>query len=158
MKNRAQQAADRIASSIGKGIIAGLVGTAAITLVQLIEKKIKREEKQDTKPADAVIKTLDIRPSTEADKPKLAQRVHWTYGTLWGIAYGLLRASKLKPVPASIVQFVLVSGAAMFILPSTKVAPPVKKWDMPTIASSSLNHAVYAAATALGYAAINEKN
>lgn len=64
----------KFGSAIGKGLLAGLAGTVAITVPQMIEMKITRR-KGSTVPADAVTKALDIKATTEADKKKFSQQV-----------------------------------------------------------------------------------
>jgi len=143
----------KFASAIGKGLFAGLVGTAAITISQMIEMKITKR-KGSTAPADAASKALDIKPATEADKQKFSQEVHWTYGTLWGVARGLLSLAGVKRWTATAAHFAAVLGTAMIIEPALKVAPPVKKWSKEDILKDMLHHAVYAIAAGLVYDAI----
>ena len=77
----------RFGTGIGVGVIAGLAGTLAVTVSQLIEMRITKR-KEGVGPANAVEKTLDIHPEP-GTKKQLAHRVHWTYGTLWGAVRGL---------------------------------------------------------------------
>lgn len=143
----------KFGGAIGKGLIAGLVGTVAITASQMIEMKITKR-KGSTAPADAARKALDIKPATEADKQKFSQEVHWTYGTLWGIARGLLSLAGVKRWTATTAHFAAVLGTAMIIEPALKVAPPVKEWSKEDILKDMLHHAVYAIAAGLVYDAI----
>ncbi len=113
-----------IGATIGKGLIAGLAGTAAITISQMIEMKITGR-KPSTAPADAASKALDIKPATKQDKQQFSQVVHWTYGTSWGIARALVTETGLEGIPASLLHFITVWGTAMIIEPKLGVAPPV---------------------------------
>ena len=143
----------KFGSAIGKGLIAGLIGTAAITVSQMIEMKITKR-KGSTVPADAASKVLDIKPATVADKQKFSQEVHWTYGTLWGVARGLLSLAGVKRWTATTAHFAAILGTAMIIEPALKVAPPVKEWSKEDILKDMLHHAVYAIAAGLVYDAI----
>jgi len=143
----------KFGSAIGKGLIAGLAGTAAITVSQMIEMKITKR-KGSTVPADAATKALDIKPVTAADKQKFSQEVHWTYGTLWGVARGLLSLAGVKRWTATTAHFAAILGTAMIIEPALKVAPPVKEWSKEDILKDMLHHAVYAIAAGLVYDAI----
>ncbi len=153
-KNKVSHSLGSVASAIGKGVIAGLAGTAAITISQMIEMKITGR-KPNTAPADAASKVLDIKPATEQDKQQFSQEVHWTYGTLWGIARALIAEAGLEGIPASLLHFIAVWGTAMVIEPKLGVAPLVTEWEPKSIAVDALHHAVYATVAGLVYDAID---
>lgn len=144
-----------IGSAIGKGLIAGAAGTVAITVSQLIEMKIE-DRPPSTVPADAASKALEIKPETPEDKQQFSQQVHWTYGTLWGVMRGLLSLFNIKGLPATALHWAAITGTAMTIEPSLKVAKPITQWSAKQIATTCLHHAVYAVATGLVFDAIDE--
>ena len=146
--------AGKIAFALGKGIIAGLAGTAAITLSQMIEMKISGRKPSDT-PAKAVNEVLDVKATDEAHKEEFVQEVHWTYGTLWGIARGILDIAGVQGIPATLTHYAAIWGTEMIMLPSIDVAPPVKEWGAASIAKDGLHHLVYAVAAGLVYDAID---
>ena len=149
---RAVIAIDKLGEGIGVGLIAGLAGTVAITLSQMIEMKI-RDRKASTVPADAASKALDIKPE-EGKKEQFSQRVHWVYGTLWGVVRGFFGAAGLRGAPATAMHGVAVLGTAMIIEPALKVSPPVTEWSKEDIIMDVVHHAVYAIAVGLVYDAI----
>jgi hypothetical protein len=156
-KNKAAKAAsakalEKIGEGLGVGIIAGLAGTVAITLSQMLEMKI-RNRKASTVPADAASKALDIEPK-EGKKDQFSQRVHWVYGTSWGIARGLFGAAGLRGWQATALHGAAVLGTAMVIEPALKVAPPINEWSKEDIIMDVVHHAVYAIAAGLVYDAI----
>jgi hypothetical protein len=57
--------------ALGKGLIAGLVGTAAITLSQAIERKITGKPTSFA-PGDAASKALDIEASKMEARKKIS--------------------------------------------------------------------------------------
>ena len=134
--------------------MAGLAGTAAITLTQMIEMKINHR-----KPSDAAIKavekTLDIHPNA-GTRTQFGNRVHWVYGTSWGIVRGLLGITGMGRVLATTVHYVAITGTGMAMAP-LEDAEPVMKWDKKTIAIDLFHHAVYAVATGLVFDAIYRK-
>lgn len=143
-----------IALALGKGIIAGLAGTVAITVSQMIEMKLTGREPSDT-PADAVEKVLDIEPTTEEKKEKLVQEVHWTYGIMWGLGRSVIDLIGIKGIPAMLTHFGALWGTAMVMLPSIEEAPPVTEWGAKEIAKDGLHHLVYAVAAGAAYDAID---
>lgn len=153
-KNKVAKTAGTIGSAIGKGLIAGLAGTAAITISQMIEMKITGRDASSV-PADAASKVLDVKPATEEDKSKMSQEVHWTYGTSWGAIRGLIAAMGLPCVPATMLHFAAIWGTALIMEPGLKVAPPVTEWKPKTLAVDALHHAIYATVAGLVYDAID---
>lgn len=152
MKND-HSVAGKIAFAIGKGIISGLAGTAAITLSQMIEMKATGREPSDT-PAKAVNKVLDVKATDKEHRPKFVQEIHWTYGTLWGLARGVLDLVGVKGAPATMAHYGAVWGTALIMLPSINVTPPLKKWGGKEIAKDGFHHMVYASMAGVVYDAI----
>ena len=138
------------AAAIGKGIVAGLIGTAVMTLAQVIEMKITKREGSDT-PVEGAKKVLDIKPTTEEKKDKVNNLIHWTYGSYWGGARGIIAESGLKGMNGSVTHFALVWGTALWMLPALKLAPPPHKWGATTLAKDALYHGVYACVTGFAY-------
>jgi len=145
--------AGNVAAALGRGLVAGLAGTVAITISQAIEMKL-RHRPPSTTPADAVDKVLGVEPVDEKKKLQFANLVHFAYGTAWGGVRGLLDVLGLKGPAAMGVHYAAVETAAMTMLPALKVAPPVNKWGTKEIAIESWHHLVYAVAAGLTYACL----
>ncbi len=140
-----------IAGTISKGLAAGAVGTAAMTVSSSIEAKVRQREASSA-PADAAGKVLGVQPRDEAGKARFSNAVHWGYGTTWGGARGLLAALGLPGVSGSAAHFALVWGSELTMLPRLGVAPPLKEWGAVELAIDALHHAVYVTATGLAFA------
>jgi hypothetical protein len=140
----------RLAANIGKGLAAGLVGTAAMTVSSTLEMKL-RDRGASNAPADAASKLLHIDgfTSDEAEQ-RFGQLVHWAYGTGWGAARGIL-GTVLPPVAADAGHFGAVWRSEQVMLPALEVAPPAAEWGAEEIAVDGWHHAVYAVATGLAY-------
>lgn len=156
MKNKPGIFLSQLGTAIGIGVMAGVVGTAAITISQAIEMKIDGREASSA-PADAASKVLDIKPESEEKKEKVSQQIHWAYGSSWGIARGLISLTGLKGWKATLVHFGAIWGTAMVMLPSLDVAPPATEEDAKTISIDGLHHAVYAIAAGLAFDAIAKR-
>ncbi|HEY4336688.1 MAG TPA: hypothetical protein VGM89_12340 [Puia sp.] len=144
---------ERLATAVGAGLIAGLAGTAAMTISQMIEMKITKR-KPDTTPVDAVEKTIGVTAVSEAEKPMVTQEIHWTYGASWGVSRGLLAMSGLRSWPATLVHFSAVWGASMVMMPALELGPPVKERDPKSLLIEGWHHAVYAAVVGFVFDAI----
>jgi hypothetical protein len=134
--------------ALGKGLLAGAVGTAAITASQMIEMKIDGR-KPSTAPEQAAEKVFDVNPKDEAAKEKINHQMHWAYGISWGIPRAILSMMGVKGPLATAIHFGAVWGAAMVMLPSMKLSKPVTEWKPKEIAIDALHHAVYATAAGL---------
>jgi hypothetical protein len=144
-------------ASIGKGLVAGFVGTAAMTVSSTLEARL-RGRAASSAPARATAKVLGIK---EFDGPLAQARFndlsHWGYGTGWGVVRGLLAAAGLTPRAATAAHGAAIYGAAQVTLPALEIAPPVVFWPKEEIAIDAFHHAVYAAATGLAYTLIDAR-
>src|SRR3954449_6665839 len=100
-----------LAGSIGKGVLAGLAGPAAMTVSSTVEARIRRRA-FSTAPADAAAKVLGISGfRSEAAHSRFSNVVHWGYGTGWGAGRGLLRAFGLSPARATATHLAALWGS-----------------------------------------------
>jgi hypothetical protein len=143
-----------IAEDVGKGLVAGVVGTAAMTISSTIEEKLSGREPSDT-PARAAGKLLGVQPRDPAGRARFSNVMHWAYGTSWGAARGLLAALGLRGPAASAAHFALVWGGEQVMLPALGVAPPPWQWGAESLATDGLHHAVYAGTTGIAYELID---
>jgi hypothetical protein len=142
--------AGSVAAAVGRGLFAGLAGTAIMTVSSTVEMML-RERESSAAPAEAVSKVLGLEFKSDEDKERFGQIVHWGYGTGWGAVRGLLDALGIGGASATIVHFSAVWSAALVMLPSLDVAPPVTEWGGEEIAIDGFHHLVYAVATGVAY-------
>jgi len=145
----------KLADGIGKGLLAGFAGTAAMTVSSTLEARW-RGRAASSAPARATAKMLGIK---DFDGDLAAARFndlsHWGYGTSWGVVRGLLAVAGLSPRAATAAHGAAIYGAAQVTLPALEIAPPVIFWPKQEIAIDAFHHAVYAAATGLAYVLID---
>lgn len=149
-----ESALGKVALALGKGIIAGLAGTVAITLSQMIEMKITGRKPSNT-PAQAVNKVLNVEATDEAHQKAFVQEVHWTYGTLWGLGRSALDLAGVKGWAASAAHFAAVWSTELIMLPSLHVSKPPTEWGPSQLLKDATNHLVYAIAAGLVYDAMD---
>ena len=140
-----------VASNVGKGLAAGLVGTAAMTVSSTLEARLRGREFSNA-PAKAAEKVLGIDhfASPQAES-RFSNLVHWGYGTGWGAVRGLLGSTPLSPKAATAAHGAAVWGQAVVMLPTLDVAPPINLWGKDEVAIDVFHHAVYATATGIAY-------
>lgn len=150
-RNKALEVADKIGESIGVGMMAGAAGTVAITLCQMAEMKMTGR-KAGVGPANAVEKTLNLHPEP-GTKKNLSWKIHWVYGTLWGVARGILGAAGMNKWAATGAHFAAITGTAMALAP-LEGQNPIKEWTAKEIALEIVHHAAYAITVGLVFDAI----
>src|SRR3569833_2325727 len=104
-----------IGGAIGKGLLAGLAGIAAITISQTIEMRITKRKPSDA-PVKVAAQVIDVKPANEKIKEKVSQEIHWAYGTSWGVARGLIGLTGLTGLPAIAAHFAAVWGSGFVLL------------------------------------------
>lgn len=139
-----------LASRIGMGLAAGAVGTAAMTLVQKAEMSITGRE-GSTVPANVIDEIAGVAPEEDAARSRLANLVHWGYGTGLGACRGVLASTPLQPVAADLLFFLGVWSAPLAYLPALDVAPPPSRWGAKQLAMDAGYHLVYAATVAVAW-------
>jgi hypothetical protein len=151
-------ALDKAAGSIGKGLLAGFAGTAAMTISSTLEARI-RGRAPSSAPARATAKALGIKEfEDDIAQARFNDLSHWGYGTGWGALRGLLDTAGLSPKAATVAHGAAVWGSAQVTLPALEVAPPAIFWGVDEVAIDALHHAVYAVATGLAYELIGGRN
>ncbi len=157
------------AGELGRSLVAGLAGTAAITAAsateQLVEDAIQAR-KHGEQPslslveaisgpwlfaADVTGKVLGVTPSDDAAKRRLSIAAHWTYGMAWGASLGALEAVGIRGPLAAGALLAGVLGAEMLVMPALHLFPPPSQWGRPAVISSTYQHAIYAAAAGLAF-------
>jgi hypothetical protein len=153
-------------SALARGLIAGVAGTAALTGLQALEARAKRNdgdgETQAPRdwgeaPAPAqvgqrVAAGVFERPVPIEHAGALTQVVHWLYGAAWGGVYGLLHESRRT---SGVVDGVALGGAVVVadytVLPAMRVYEPVWRYPASTLAKDLGRHLVYGLSVALAY-------
>ena len=140
----------RAMSAIGKGLVAGVIGTAAMTASSSLEMRLRRRP-PSTVPAEAAEKVLDVEPETKRAEERVSAAVHWAYGTGWGLVRGALGFAGITGPLASLLHFAAVWGAALVTLPAMKLTPPPDEWGADELGIDAWHHLVYAGAAGLAY-------
>jgi hypothetical protein len=150
--------AEKVASSIGKGLVAGFAGTAAMTVSSTVEARL-RGRAPSSAPARATAKVLGIASFEDAiAQARFNDLSHWGYGTGWGIVRGLLDAAGLPPRKATAAHGAAIWGSAQVTLPALDVAPPSIFWGAEEVTIDAFHHTVYALATGLAYELLSPRN
>jgi hypothetical protein len=141
----------KLSTAIGDGLVAGFLGTAAMTGSSTLEARL-RHRAASTAPARATAKALGIAEfEDDIARARFNDLSHWGYGTGWGVVRGLLGATGMPARKATAAHGAAIWGSAAVTLPALDVAPPFVFWGKEEVAIDLFHHAVYAAATGLAY-------
>lgn len=148
---------------VGKGALAGLVGTAVLSvgmqkMPQLLQKLELMEppspngggpeptEELAERVAEGVLET-----SIDSHTREVAgQAIHWSYGAFWGMVYGLVQSS--LPIPHHLHGFLLgglVSTAASTLMPAMGLTEPPPEETTPRSAMMMGLHLLFGWVTAI---------
>lgn len=148
--------------ALARGLAAGAAGTAALTGYQLLVARLRGQERSEPKrwkdaPAPAqvgrrILKALFDEQVTLKQAPKLAQIMHWAYGTTWGALYGLVGGTvRTPPVPAGAAFGTTVWAASYAELVPLGIYEPPWKYPVQELALDLSYHLVYGTATAVAF-------
>ena len=145
---------DTLATAIGRGLVAGLAGTAAMTVSSTLEARL-RGRAFSTAPARATATVLGIREfDSDLAQARWNDLSHWGYGTGWGVLRGLLGSTPMSPRAATLAHGAAIYGAAQVTLPALEIAPPSIFWGAKEIVIDAFHHAVYAVVTGAAHTAL----
>lgn len=140
-----------VAGAVGRGLAAGLVGTAAMTLSNVVEMKLVTGRSGSTVPADAVEEISGIEPANQPSTARLNELSHWGYGIAQGALRGVLGAAGLNGPAAAIAHYAVVWGTQQTMLPLLGVAEPTWRYGRQAVAIDMTHHSVYVIGTSLAY-------
>jgi hypothetical protein len=131
---------------VGIGLVAGLAGTAAMTIAQGAEF-VLTEAEPSSSPADIAdkIKRRSGHGKLKREHRRAAnQGMHWLYGVSWGIPYAVVQArSEIAPEVSGPIFGLIVWGAALAHEPALGLADVPWKRSLPSLGSEALFHLVY---------------
>jgi hypothetical protein len=143
-----------LAGSMGRGLVAGAVGTAAITASQMVEMRITGRQ-PSTAASDAAGKVLGVKPESREHQQRFGTIVHWLYGTAWGAVPGLLVGLGSSGRRTAMGTWAAIWGTEQAMLPALIDSPPLSEQEPKTVAIDVAHHAVYAVVTTAVLAMLN---
>lgn len=148
----AVEALDAVAVALGRGIVAGVAATAAITITSTAEMKL-RGRKPSTAPADVAGRLLGVKPRKRSGD-RFATVAHLVTGISLGTTRGLLDLAGVRGRAAPAAFFAIGWLPELVVVPAAGAAPPPWRWGTKEIAISAAHHAAYAAAGDATYRAL----
>jgi len=143
---------DAVAIALGRGLLAGVAATAAMTIASTAEMKL-RGRAPSTAPADVAGKLLGVKPRKKAGA-RFATVAHLATGISLGATRGLLDVAGVLGPAAPAAFFAIAWAPDLVAVPAAGAAEPPWRWGATELAISALHHGVYAAAGEGAYRAL----
>lgn len=131
------------------GMVAGAVGTAAMTAVEKFEQR-RTDRPNSYVPAHTLERLLGLEERPDRDRVALNHVMHWGTGMLVGALRGVMARAGLRGTPASLLLHLPVRLTTDQTLENaTDVGAPPWTWPRNEQLIDTAHKAVYAAATGL---------
>ncbi len=135
---------------VTKGLAAGVVGTAAMTVSEKIEQaKTGREDSMVTTEVGAIL--TKPRLETGAQAAKLGQVVHWTHGITWGAVRGLLGLTPSSAFVASTIHYASLWLSDTLLYRALRIEPLPHKWGTKPLVTDLFHKLVLSAVTSAAF-------
>ncbi len=134
------------AAMIGRGILAGVAGTAVMTAFQkLIEMPLTGRE-DSYAPADFTQRVLPVRPVSAQARNRVNYVTHFSLGGMWGTAYGMAASAGLRGQKAVHTVFAAVYTSDVLLNTALGLYKPMQ-WSVQDWAIDIVDKYVQAQAT-----------
>ncbi len=135
-----------VAATVGRGVLAGLAGTAVMTAFQKFVEMPVTKRGDSYAPADFAEKVLPVHPRTGRDRKRLNYVTHFGLGTLWGAAYGVAACAGLRGQRAVAAVFAVVYTGDVLLNKALGLYEP-SSWSSRDVAIDVIDKLVQAQAT-----------
>ncbi len=143
-----------VVRAAARGIIAGAVGAAAMTLTQRLEIAISGRA-PSTVPGQVAAHLLPgADPGTVGDVHRLNGPIHWGHGMTMGALRAALDGMGLRGTVASAAHFALLWSGDAALYRALGIADVPWRWSADELATDVLHKGVYAAVTGAVYDAL----
>ena len=143
----------KVAAQAGRGLVAGLIGTAAMTISSTIEGKL-RNRPPSTVPSDVAGRVLGVKPRGPEEKERFSNLMHWQNGSSLGMLRATLGSATRDPWAGAAFFGTVWAGELIMVPQLSAKTPPVTEWELTDIAIDGWHHLVYAAATSLAFTSL----
>ncbi len=137
-----------------RSVIAGVAGTAAMTLAYRSEHRLRPsvsgslDYDDSLVPGQIVASVLHLGSVTDRTDAELGELLKWGYGSAFGLWHGILRRRLSEPW-ASLAFGATLMTATFTLFPVLGRTPPPWRWPPDVLATSLGTHAAYVTAVAL---------
>lgn len=135
------------ASTLKRGVLAGLAGTAIMTAFQKLIEMPLTGRADSYAPANFAQKVLPVHPASRQGRKRLNYATHYVpLGGMWGATYGLAAAAGLRGQKAVNTVFVVMYTGDVLLNTALGLYEP-RKWSLQDWTVDIVDKYVQAAAT-----------
>jgi hypothetical protein len=138
---------DQLATTIGRGLVAGVAGTAAMTVSSTVEARLRGRP----------FSTAPGRCGCQGPRDPRVRHRGRAQPLLQSRPRALLGRNGRGAARATAVHLAALWGSEQVMLPALSVAPPITFWGREEIAIDGFHHAVYAVSTGIAYEALRRR-
>jgi hypothetical protein len=144
-------ASSEILAALGRGMLAGVAGTIAMTASERLEMAVSGRS-PSTVPGQVGAHLLPGRdPKSSTDVQLLNGPVHWAHGIGMGALRGALDVAGVRGREASVAHFALLWGGDAALYAALGIAEAPWRWDADALVTDVAHKGVYAAVTGAVY-------
>ena len=137
--------------AVSRGLVAGVIGTVALTLAEKAEMKVTGRAPSSV-PGQVGTKLTNRDPARDPDRvERLDPVVHWAHGIGLGAVRGGLDRAGLSPLAATLAFYPLVFGADAALYRALGIADAPWSWPRAELATDLFGKGVLAFATSAAY-------
>ena len=146
---------NHLVAALGRGMLAGALGTVAMTVSQRLEMAVtgRGGSQVPGKVGASLVPGKD--PRSSSDVAQLNGTVHWAHGIAMGGLRGALDLAGVRGPRASLAHFALVWGGDAALYRTLGIAELPWRWGADELATDMLHKGVYAAVTGGVYDAMS---
>lgn len=144
------------AAAMRRGAIAGLVGTAVMTLSETVEAKLTGRPASMV-PGQVGAELLGGDKDDTARVRRLNPWVHWGHGIAMGAVRGLIGHRVDGGPAATATHFAGLWAGDVLLYQTLGVAPPPWEWSPQELATDLGHKGIYAAVTGVTYEALDRR-
>lgn len=145
---------DQLIGTLTRGMLAGAVGTIAMTLSERLEMAVTDREASQV-PGEVAAHLLPGKdPRAASDIQRLNSPMHWAHGITMGALRGLLDVGGIRGPAASAAHFAMLWTGDAMLYRALGVADAPWRWSSDELAADVLHKGVYAVVTGAVYDAL----
>jgi hypothetical protein len=136
-----------------RSVLAGVAGTATLTLAYAVEHRLRPRVRgpldydDSLVPGKIVASVMHLPHVTAREEDELGLALRWGYGSAFGLWHGLLRRRFGEPA-ASMAFAATLMTATLTLFPVLGRTPPPWRWPRSVLATACGTHAAYVGAIA----------
>lgn len=140
-----------------RGLVAGAVGTLAMTLTERLEMSVSGRPASQVPGQVGACLLPGSDPRSDADVQRLNTPVHWAHGVAMGPLRAALDAAGFDGPTASAIHFALLWSGDAALYRALGIAEVPWQWEAGALVTDVLHKSVYAAVTGAVYDALSGK-